>query len=87
MSEIRIGHEETPDFCTILVSNDGAAMKKEDCEAIFRPFQRAGASGIPGTGLGLNIVREIAQRHGGAVKAEPGRCRGVVFRITIARAL
>lgn len=87
LSEIRIGYEETADFCTILVSNDGAAMEKEQCEAIFRPFQRAGAaSGIPGTGLGLNIVRQIAQRHGGAVEAEPGLGGGVVFRITIARA-
>ncbi len=88
LSEIRIGYEESADLCTILVSNDGAAMKKEDCEAIFRPFQRVGSTeGTPGTGLGLNIVREIAKRHGGGVEIEPGRGRGVVFRITIARAL
>jgi signal transduction histidine kinase/DNA-binding response OmpR family regulator len=88
LSEIRIEHQETADFCTILVSNDGAAMKKEDCESIFSAFQRTeNSAGIPGTGLGLNIVREIAQRHGGGVEVEPGRGSGVVFRITIARPL
>lgn len=85
LSEIRIGYEDSAGLCTILVSNDGEAMNREQCEAIFAPFQRAGtASTIPGTGLGLNIVREIARRHGGAVEAEPGRGGGVVFRITLA---
>ena len=88
LSQIRIRCEESAGFFTFLVSNDGAEMKKENCEAIFRPFQRAGSSaGIPGTGLGLNIVREIAQRHGGGVKAEPGNGGGVVFRVTVAKAL
>ncbi len=88
LSEIKIGCEQTPGFCTILVSNDGAAMKKEDCASIFRAFHRAESSApIPGTGLGLNIVREIAERHGGKVEVESGHGKGVVFRITIARAL
>ena len=88
LSQIRIGYEETADFCTFLVSNDGVAMKKEDCQNIFRPFQRAGSSaGVPGTGLGLNIVREIALRHGGGVEAVPVDGGGVAFRITIARGL
>jgi signal transduction histidine kinase len=85
LSEIRIAHEQSEGFCTILVGNDGAAMKRNDCEAIFRAFQRAkNSSGIPGAGLGLNIVREIAQRHGGHVEVEPGESKGVLFRVTIA---
>ncbi|MGC9197053.1 MAG: ATP-binding protein, partial [Syntrophobacteraceae bacterium] len=86
LSEIKIGHEESEGFCTILVGNDGAAMKKDECAPIFGAFQRTqSSSGIPGAGLGLNIVKEIAQRHGGQVEVQPGESKGVVFRVTIAK--
>ncbi len=88
LSEIRIGYEETDDYCILSVSDDGVGMNRKDCEEIFGPFQRSGNSaGITGTGLGLNIVREIAKRHRGSVQVVPEPERGMVFRIFIGKSL
>ncbi len=88
LSEIRIGYEETEDSHILSVCDDGAGMNLEDCEGIFRPFQRTGnAAGVSGTGLGLTIVREVAQRHKGNVHVEPGPDRGMVFRVSIGKSL
>ena len=51
-------------------------------------FQRDGPSvKIEGAGLGLAIVREIAERHKGEVWAEPGKDRGTTFYISLAKDL
>jgi signal transduction histidine kinase len=49
----------------ISVSDHGAGVDVADRERIFTPFYRAGASNVPGAGLGLALVRQIARRHGG----------------------
>ncbi|UCF86382.1 MAG: HAMP domain-containing histidine kinase [Desulfobacteraceae bacterium] len=38
---------------------------------------------MEGSGLGLTIVREIAEKHGGEVWLEPGQERGITFHISI----
>ena len=44
-------------------------MTPDQLERAFERFYRADGSGnIPGTGLGLNLVKEIAEIHGGAVE-------------------
>ena len=42
---------------------------------------RAGEPG--GSGLGLAIVREIVERHGGAVRARAGTPRGLTIEIDL----
>lgn len=84
LSEIRIGYEESQDFHTFSVRDNGVGIRKEDCEKIFGLFKRHSSSkGVAGTGLGLSIVREIAERHGGKVWAEPGPEAGTTFYISI----
>jgi two-component system sensor histidine kinase MprB len=38
---------------------------------------------VPGSGLGLAVVREIARAHGGTVKAEPAPGGGTLMRLTL----
>jgi signal transduction histidine kinase len=56
------------------VSNDGPAIPADQREQIFERFGRldnARDRGTGGAGLGLAITRDIVERHGGTVAAEP----------------
>jgi len=88
LSEIRIGYEESDEFHTFSVRDDGAGISGGDYEKIFRLFRREEASkAIEGAGLGLAIVRELAERHRGRVWAEPGRQKGTTFYISVSKNL
>jgi signal transduction histidine kinase len=52
----------------LVVSNQGPAMPAETIAQLFKPFWRGNAgTGGQGLGLGLFIVSEIAQSHGGEI--------------------
>ena len=55
--------------CGIQVMDHGLGMTPEQCAKVFQRFFRADTSGnIPGTGLGMTIVKEIVELHGGKVE-------------------
>jgi signal transduction histidine kinase len=60
-------------------------LRGEDSRVnIFSPFIRKKTSrGIQGSGLGLNILKEIADKHGGEVWLEPGLESGITFYLSI----
>jgi two-component system OmpR family sensor kinase len=50
----------------LLVSDHGPGIAEVDRERIFSPFYRASnRATVPGSGLGLTLVRQIARQHGG----------------------
>ncbi len=56
----------------------------DDAARVFDRFYRAdSARGLPGSGLGLSIVREIALAHGGSVFARPRPGGGAVVGLTV----
>jgi signal transduction histidine kinase len=64
------------------VRDRGPGIAPEQAERIFQLFQRAVGREIEGTGAGLAIVRQIAERHGGSAWVEPRRGGGSEFIIT-----
>jgi signal transduction histidine kinase len=51
------------------VKDDGMGIPESDLKCLFTPFYRGRNSAhIPGTGLGLVIVKRCVERHGGAVE-------------------
>ncbi len=56
----------------VRVENGGAVIEPEEAEHLTEPFRRLGRTG-GGFGLGLSIVRSVAQAHGGhaTVRARP----------------
>ena len=68
----------------LLVRDHGPGFADEDRPLVFDRFYRsAAARAMPGAGLGLAIVREVAEAHGGTVVAENARDGGAVVRLSL----
>jgi signal transduction histidine kinase len=70
---------------TIDVADRGPGVPESERLRIFEPFYRAkGASEEGGgVGLGLALVRQIAERHGGSVSCLPREGGGSIFRVAL----
>jgi len=67
---------------TLSVEDDGPGVPEADRERVFERFYRVLGSGADGCGLGLAIVREIAQSHGAKVTLGAGsKGTGTVVRV------
>jgi signal transduction histidine kinase len=66
----------------VSVADQGPGIAPEDQEAVFERFWRGRASG-KGLGLGLSIVRQVAERHGGRVRLVSRLGRGSTFTIAL----
>jgi signal transduction histidine kinase len=66
----------------IVVRDRGPGVALEHAERIFQLFQRAVGRDVEGTGAGLAIVRQIAERHGGSAWVSPREGGGSEFVIT-----
>ncbi len=72
----------------IVVRDHGMGIPKKALETIFERYGRVESLAtrhIQGTGLGLPIVRQIVQLHGGAVWVESTVGEGSVFHVTLPR--
>ena len=68
--------------CVLEVEDEGPGVQDADLPHLFERFWRA--SELPGgCGLGLAIVAEIAQRHGGSVQAHTRTPPGLVVRVVL----
>jgi len=66
------------------VRDHGPGFADEDRPLVFDRFYRsAAARSMPGAGLGLAIVREVAEAHGGTVAAENARGGGALVRLSL----
>ncbi len=70
---------------TLTVRDHGPGIAENDRERVFEPFFRpAGrAESAGGWGLGLALVREIAELHDGTVTYEAGKDAGAGFVVTL----
>ena len=67
---------------TVLDRGPGVAVGEE--ERIFDRFHRAeSARTMPGSGLGLSIVREVVERAGGTVRAAPREGGGAAIGFSL----
>lgn len=87
--ELEIGpyqpNGEDPKVDGIVVRDRGPGLAPEHSERIFQLFQRGVGREIEGTGAGLAIVRQIAERHGGRAWTQRRQGGGSEFIITFAR--
>jgi signal transduction histidine kinase len=70
----------------LAVVDQGGGIAPNHLPHIFEPFWRAdtGESGVSrGAGLGLTIVKELAELHGGSVRVQSSRGRGSSFHVLL----
>jgi signal transduction histidine kinase len=77
---------ESKGFIIITIGDDGVGIAQEDLSHVFERFYRADkfqSSGGSGTGLGLTIVKWVAEVHGGEVSVRNIENKGSVFSVSL----
>jgi len=80
--QVCLSLEAHPQEITLSVADSGIGIPEKDLAHLFEPFQRATNVGrLEGTGLGLTIVKQIVELHGGQIECESVVNRGTTFTI------
>ncbi|GAB2710255.1 HAMP domain-containing sensor histidine kinase [Nocardia thraciensis] len=83
---VRVALDHTGGSVVLAVSDDGPGVSPDDRERIFRRFVRlddARSRDEGGAGLGLAIVRDVVDRHGGEIRVEDSAEGGARFLVTL----
>jgi len=87
-TEVTTSARAEEEFLCIEVADRGYGIPPADIERIFEKFYRVPRvqdAETPGTGLGLSLVREIAELHRGSVAVESDVDQGSTFTLRIPR--
>lgn len=83
---IKVRAERLGERVRISIQDNGIGLDPKFADKIFAPFQRLHSrADYKGTGIGLAIVRQAIQRHGGTVEVESEPGVGSTFTIDIPR--
>ena len=75
-------------YVSVSVKDDGVGMKPEELDRIFDEFYRVKneyTADIPGTGLGLSLVKRLVELHQGQICADSTPGNGSIFKVEIPR--
>jgi signal transduction histidine kinase len=88
---VRIGIEQSPQGAVAVcaVTDEGIGIPEADLARIFERFARGSnvAGRITGSGVGLTIVRQIVEQHGGTISVTSTVGRGSTFTIRLPLAI
>lgn len=82
---------DVPDAIVVTVTDSGMGIRAEELEKIFEKYKQSGTKSLrggAGTGLGLYIVKQIVEAHGGEVSVASieGVGTSMVLRLPVKRA-
>jgi signal transduction histidine kinase len=80
---VRVVLENSAEGARVTVRDEGAGIPVEHREAVFERFARVPGTDDDGAGLGLAIVREFVDCHGGRVTCESESGRGTSFVVDL----
>jgi len=79
-------HESNNNFIVVSVLDSGVGMTEDEMARLFRidsVFTKLGTNNEKGTGLGLILCKEFAERHGGTIWVESAEGEGSKFSFTL----
>ncbi|MBZ0294620.1 MAG: PAS domain-containing sensor histidine kinase [Anaerolineae bacterium] len=83
-SEIRLEVKQQHGNIVLRLSDQGIGIPSESLSKLYDPFYRANNTGtIGGTGLGMTIVKESVDLHGGTITCESEPGIGTTFTVTL----
>ncbi len=81
-ARIAVDCQSVADGWVFSVKDNGPGIAKEHHAKIWEPFQRLeGRDVVEGTGIGLSVVKKIAESRGGAVSVESAPGEGSTFKV------
>jgi PAS domain S-box-containing protein len=86
--QIHLGGHSNSAGCSFFVRDNGIGFEPEQATQMFTVFRRLHQEpSIPGTGIGLSIVKRIAERHGGRVRATGAPGAGATIYVDLPHVL
>lgn len=83
---VSVSYDSENEYLKIVVSDSGIGIRPEDMDKLFKLFQRLEETknrNIEGTGLGLNITKQLVKMMNGTIEVESEYGRGTAFTIKI----
>lgn len=76
---------DRPARARFLVADAGEGFDPQEANRLFEPFERGADPRVPGSGVGLSIVKRVVERHAGSVQAtlEPERQLSTCFWVEL----
>ncbi|MFT5681752.1 MAG: signal transduction histidine kinase [Myxococcota bacterium] len=88
-TEVKVSIKGVDDvWAELLVRDNGCGIRREDISTIFKRFRqlnRKRGPGYQGSGLGLALCKELAERMDGQIVAESTVGKGTRFRVRLCR--
>ena len=83
-SKIEVRGWQERSYAVFSITDFGLGIPEDELPKIFTRFFRARTSeGIPGTGIGLDIVKEFVEMHGGSICASSQEGKGSTFALLL----
>jgi hypothetical protein len=85
-SVVRVAVTRNGNGAVLSVADEGPGVPDDERDQVFDRFFRGGRPEVAetsGTGIGLAVVKELAQRMGGSVSVENREPRGAIFTVTL----